>query len=235
MNRPSALGAVVTAAVTAATYLLMHYAVAPRLPVPSSEVPQLNGLTTEQARGQLGPLGLLLSIDGERPDEKAPPGTLVAQQPLAGSHLRRGSEVHAFLARAVTAATVPQLAGMTVAAAHEALEKAHLRPGNTTQASDEKVPAGSVVSSAPAAGASASPGAAVDLVVSSGPQASTVPSVIGKRLSKAKELLEQAGFAAGNTRYGSHDDYESGTVIKQTPAAGTSAPKGTKVDLTVND
>ena len=99
---------------TTATYLGMHFVVLPRLPVHAVDVPSLSGLTPEQARGLLEPRGLLLILDEERPDERAAPGTLIDQRPLAGSRLRRGEDVHAAVAEAVR---VPKVVGMTVDAA----------------------------------------------------------------------------------------------------------------------
>jgi len=36
-------------------------------------------------------------------------------------------------------------------------------------------------------------------------------------------------------KYGSNDDFDTGVVIKQDPAANAPATPGSKVDLTVND
>ena len=48
-------------------------------------------------------------------------------------------------------------------------------------------------------------------------------------------FIEKAGFAVGSTRYGSHDDYDSGVVISQNPVAGAQATPGVKIDLVIND
>src|SRR4051812_11870247 len=87
-------------AATALTYVVMHFFVAPRLPVNAVEVPPIAGLSPEQARGLLEPRGLLLVLDSEKVDERVAPGTLCEQTPLGGSRLRRGDLVHASLARA---------------------------------------------------------------------------------------------------------------------------------------
>jgi serine/threonine-protein kinase len=79
------------------------------------------------------------------------------------------------------------------------------------------------------------PDDSVDLVLSAGPGTASVPKVIGKRLSTAKDLLTKAGFAVGSTKYGSNDDYEQGIVIGQNPSAGSQASPGVKVDLVIND
>ena len=225
----------VSALVSAGMYLIMDVWVAPALPITTVDVPPLGGLSPEQARGLLEPRGLLLVLDGERPDEKVPPGTIADQRPLGGSRLRKGDAVHADIARAGESAHVPKLAGMTVDAAREALKTAHLRSGRVVEAASDQIAHGLVVTSAPEAGTEAKPDAVVDLTISSGPSTLAVPSVVGKSRGTAKTLLEKAGFAVGNTRYGSNDDYDQGVVIGQNPPAGTQASPGVKIDLTIND
>lgn len=232
MGRTAALTILLSVAFTTATYLGMHFVVQPRLPVHAVDVPSLSGLTPDQARGLLEPRGLLLILDEERPDERAAPGTLVDQRPLAGSRLRRGEDVHAAVAKAVR---VPKVVGMTLDAARDALDQVKMKPGALSEVSSATAPKGQILTQAPVAGAESRPDGTVDLQVSSGPAAQAVPSVIGKSRSGAKDVLEKAGFTVGSMRVGSSDDYDTGVVIRQQPPANTQAPPGTKVDLTIND
>jgi serine/threonine-protein kinase len=232
MGRSAALTIVLAVGFTTATYLGMHFVVLPRLPVHAVDVPSLSGLTPDQARGLLEPRGLLLILDEERPDERAAPGTLIDQRPLAGSRLRRGEDVHAAVAKAVR---MPKLVGLTVDAARDALDGLKLRPGAVTEVSSATLPKGQVVAQNPVPGSEGRPDGTVDLQVSSGPAATAVPSVVGKSKSTAKDVLEKAGFAIGSTHMGSNDDYDSGIVIRQNPAANTQAAPGTKIYLTIND
>lgn len=228
-----------SAVVSVIMFLVMHYFVAPRLPVNAVEVPPLVGLSPEQARGLLEPRGLLLVIDGERPtpsmERGVPPGTLVEQRPLGGSRLRHGDEVHAQLARAVQAAKVPAVMGMQPDAARVALGDAKLKISKTSEAPSDSLPRGTVIGTQPPAGSELKPDESVELLVSAGPATAAVPKVIGKRLSTAKDVLTKAGFAVGSTRYGSNDDFEQGIVISQNPPAGAQASPGVKVDLVIND
>jgi serine/threonine-protein kinase len=91
------------------------------------------------------------------------------------------------------------------------------------------------MASTPAAGLDAKPDSNVDVHVSSGPAAQTVPGVVGKSRASAKALLEKAGFTVGTLKYGNNDDYDSGTVIKQDPPANAQAVPGSKIDLVIND
>jgi serine/threonine-protein kinase len=221
--------------VTAATYLAMHFIVAPKLPVAGVDVPPLAGLTAEQARGLLEPRGLLLILDEERPDEHAAPGTLIDQHPLPGSRLRRGEDVHAAVARPTGVVKVPKLAGLTVDAARETLTEAKLKLGSVTEVASATVAKGQIIASTPAAGVDAKIDVAIDVNVSSGPAAQVVPGVIGKSRASAKALLEKAGFTVGTLKYGNNDDFDSGMVIKQDPPANAQAAPGSKINLIIND
>jgi serine/threonine-protein kinase len=235
MNGQTLGGIFVSAVVSAGAYLAMHFLVAPHLPVSSVEVPPIAGLSPEQAREVLEPRGLLLVLDGEQATDRVERGLLVEQRPLGGSRLRRGDEIHAFVARTGETVTVPPLSGLTVDAARDLLGRSRLKVGATAEAPSPTVPWGLVADSNPARGTQVKSDATVDLTVSSGPASQPVPPVVGKRLSTAKQLLEKAGFAVGATRYGSNDDYDQGVVIGQSPRAGEAAPPGGKIDLTIND
>jgi len=70
--------------------------------------------------------------------------------------------------------------------------------------------------------------------VSKGAETVTVPAVVGKYLSKAKDLLTQAGLTPGKIRYTTNDDRSPGVVLGQDPAANKPLSKGSAVDLVVN-
>jgi serine/threonine-protein kinase len=220
---------------TALTYVGMHFLVAPRLPVNAVEMPPIVGLSPEQARGLLEPRGLLLVLDAEKVDERVPPGSLCEQSPLGGSRLRRGDLVHAWLARAGGPHLVPKVVGLTADAARDLITGAKLKVGRITDGPSDTVPRGLVAAASPQPDAEVKADTAIDLTLSLGPSTKEVPKVIGKRLTSAKQLLEQAGFSVGGTKYGSNDDYEQGIVIGQNPAAGSQASPGVKIDLTIND
>ena len=80
---------------------------------------------------------------------------------------------------AVASVIVPNVEGVTLAAAQAALTAAQLKPGNVLYLYDETVPAGLVLSQQPLGGASVAKNTAVDLIVSQGPAPVSVPSVVG--------------------------------------------------------
>jgi eukaryotic-like serine/threonine-protein kinase len=229
--------AVISLVVTAGTYVAMQQYVGPSLGGPLIDVPQLVGLLPEQARGLTEPVGLALVIDGQKePDsDRVATDTVFEQRPLHGSRLRRGAEVHATLALAVSKVAVPVLAGQLLPAAQKALSDAGLKPGAVTEIVNPQVAPGSVIGSDPPAGTQLRRGEVVSLQVSKGTETVAVPSLRGRSQGSARAALEALGLVLGDVRRGSDDNAADGAVLRQDPAPGTPLAKGQKVSITVND
>jgi beta-lactam-binding protein with PASTA domain len=130
---------------------------------------------------------------------------------------------------------VPDVVGMTEADANAAITGVGLVAAKT-EASDDTVPAGSVVSQDPASGTEVADGSTVNIVVSTGPDAPTtvpVPDVTGKSAADAQAELEAAGFTVV-TEEQSSMDVEAGLVIETNPSAGTEVAAGTEVKMVVS-
>jgi len=199
------------------------------------EVPSINGVSVEQARDLLRARDLLLTLQAERPDPAIGAGKIAGQVPLAGSRTPRGAAIQAFVSTGASAVAVPTLTGARPDDAVEQLRNRKLSPGRRREEASETVGAGLVIGTDPPAGRSVSPDAEVTLIVSSGSAKKPIPKVLGFRLSKAKKLLEEAGFKVGTTRTGSSDYYDEEVVIKQDPADSTLAAPGSAVNLVVNE
>jgi len=63
----------------------------------------------------------------------------------------------------------------------------------------------------------------------------SVPKVEGQDLKSATSKIEQSGFKLGSVNKIFTGASESGTVVSQTPAAATTLPKGSVVDLTIEE
>nr|BFE80515.1 hypothetical protein GCM10020093_031160 [Planobispora longispora] len=96
-----------------------------------------------------------------------------------------------------------------------------------------EAPAGTVLAVTPPAGTRLAPGAAVALTVAV-PVQVTVPDVRGRTPAAAELLLRGARLSAADPPYAQEESpATTGTVIRQEPAAGASAPAGASVALTL--
>ncbi|MEZ0163212.1 Stk1 family PASTA domain-containing Ser/Thr kinase [Kineococcus sp. LSe6-4] len=127
---------------------------------------------------------------------------------------------------------VPDLVGASQDSAEQQITDLGLTP-NVTQAADDTVDEGDVISTDPEAGTQVAVGGTVNVVVSSGPEAVQVPNVRGRSQEEARQALRQAGFEVGNVN--TVDDASVGRdqVVSTDPAIGSSVPRGATVSIDV--
>jgi eukaryotic-like serine/threonine-protein kinase len=200
----------------------------------SVDVPSLIGAGVDTARSALDQTGLLLVVVEDREDTGAPPGQVIAQRPLAGSKLHTGEPVNVTVSRPPTMVKVPNVVGQLIGEAKARLEKVRLVISHTVEQPHASLGVGMVITQSVPEGAEVRAGSGLELRVSKGADTIPVPAVTGKSLSRAKDLLTQAGLVAGQVRYGSNDDRSPGIVLEQKPAANTAVAKGAAIDLVVN-
>ena len=132
--------------------------------------------------------------------------------------------------------SVPNVVGLTQAAAQAAITAAGLAVGAITTANSSTVPQGAVISQNPASGASVAAGSAVAIVVSLGPAPVTVavPNVVGLTQAAAQSAIVGAGLTVGAITSANSATVPSGSVISQSPIGGASVVTGSAVAIVVS-
>jgi serine/threonine-protein kinase len=186
-------------------------------------VPAVVGMTREKAQSTV--LAAKLLFEAAEALSKAPPGTVLAQDPRAGAEVPRATVVQTTIARVEL--VVPAVIGLQTAVARQRMARFKI---------DEAVeegnrPAGEIVRQDPQAGERRPPGAIVRIVASDGSLVE-VPAVTGQKVDVARHRLEVAGlgFATSLQDNGAEPD----TVLEQTPAANTVVKRGSNVTLAVS-
>jgi eukaryotic-like serine/threonine-protein kinase len=192
-------------------------------------VPQVVGTDRATAVSILSRDGFGTTAQGRT--SSRPKGEVLAQDPAAGTRIKKGSTVALTVSDGPAQTTVPVVEGLTAKSAEARLKKAGLSATATPQESDS-VDKGKVISASPAAGQQVDRGSTVDLVVSSGPASVAVPPVTDQTFADAKSALVLAGFTVARKDQESTDK-PADTVLAQDPAGGGKAPKGSTVTLTV--
>ena len=133
-------------------------------------VPNVVGFTQAAATNAITGAGLVVGTVTQQSHASVPAGNVISQNPVGGTVVAGGSAVDLVVSTGPPSnVTVPNVVGQTQAAATTAINNAGLVVGAITQQTSLTVPAGSVISQNPAAGASVPSGSAVALVVSLGP------------------------------------------------------------------
>jgi beta-lactam-binding protein with PASTA domain len=130
---------------------------------------------------------------------------------------------------------IPNLVGKTQTDAEFEILDLEYSVGTVSQVFSDTIPAGQVISQYPPAGAITVPGASIDLVVSSGLADVPVPYVIGMQESQAEATIIYGKLQLCTVTYQASTTVPAGSVISQSPAAGTQVPQQSCVDLIVSN
>ena len=195
-------------------------------------VPDVAGQSQQDAEATLAQDDLSLT-EQLAFDEEVPKGQAITSNPPTGTELSKGSEVTIIISKGPERYEVPDLDGKTTAEATSALKAEHLVVGTTTEAYDDEVPKGEVISTTPTTGTELKRDATVSLVISKGPEPITVPSVTGKTADTATSTIEDAGLKVTKAEEAYSTSVPKGSVISQTPSTGTLLP-GETVTITLS-
>ena len=147
----------------------------PNEPETEVTVPNFVGRLIEDATREADDLGITL-VQTPDPESDQPAGTILSQDPLAETAVLAGSEVAVTVAAGLTQIPTPDLRNKTEAQAVTDLVAAGLRPGVRTEAFDPTVAPGLIISQNPAPGVIVARDAAIDYVISTGPEPTPSPT-----------------------------------------------------------
>ena len=194
------------------------------------QVPNVIGMTEDQAREAIGDAGLTVDAPDFRPDDdEDTKDKVIEQDPNGDQYVDPGESVHLTISSGLPMVEVPFIVGSTQAEARNQLRTAKLDPQFVSKESD--LPQGQVLSTDPPAGEPVAQGSVVTVTISKGPV--EVPDVRGLNRSDAIKQLVDLGF-----QYDIRGDESSteprGTVTDQLPPPGQPQPQGTTITLFVS-
>lgn len=176
---------------------------------------------------------LLKLQEAEEYNSTYPAGTIIRQNPKAGRTVKEGQKITLTVSLGTQYVTIPETKNMVAEDAEQTLKDMGL---NVLQKpmQDNTVANGAVIYTSPAAGETVEGDSTVILYVSRAVINNTnyVPSVTGKTLEDAKNDLKVLNFSVRTIEQASTEP--AGTVLSQSPAAGTEAKVTTIVTLVVS-
>ena len=141
------------------------------------------------------------------------------------------------LSRTPATIAIPDVAGQTVAEAKETLKKANFEVGEEKSEASEKVEEGRIIRTDPDAGTGRKEGTKINLVVSSGKQSFQLSNYIGRKSTDVIAELKQKKVPENLIKIEEEESSESeeGTVLRQSPSAGTTydLSKASTITLTI--
>ena len=193
-------------------------------------VPDVTGQTLAVAKQKLEDKRLRVDI-AEMYDSNVPAGQVVKQDPEGGSKVKEERLVTIYVSKGGEEVSMLELKGMQKSTAETKLSSVGLKLGVVTEEYSSQ-PIGQVIGQDPRAGTKISKGQVVDLVISKGerPRKVAVPSLVGGAEASAKEAIKNRGLTVGSVTK-EESSQAAGTVVRQSPAAGSEVEEGTSVDL----
>ena len=203
----------------------------------TSTVPDLTDMRQGEALNQIGPFEGAIE---EEASETVEAGVVVRTDPAAGITLEHGKTIVIFVSTGPAPRALPELAGLTVAAATGALEELGLVIIVSDPAFDEVVLPDVIISwTVPAAptltaGATVTKGTTVQVIPSAGPAPRVVPDLSNLTIADATAALQALGLAYAQVADEFSNTVPVGAVIRQDLPPGSEAARGATVTVAVS-
>jgi len=200
---------------------------------PSYDVPDLSGMTLEQAASEVDDEKFEIVQTRLEFDESVPKGHIKDQSPLARDALKEGGTIRVVVSNGPRPREVPDLANLTAAEATAALAERQLQYAEGPAVYSDTVEKGRVVSWQPTD--TAARDSVVTVVLSKGKEPKEIPreSLADRAVDAVTNFLKNLGFNVGREEAFS-DEVEKGQVISTSPAPGTAVQPGDEVKIIVS-
>ena len=197
------------------------------------KVPNIEGMTIEQAKTELSKLGLKL-VEGGTEESDKPAGTIISVYPKVGTAVKASTEVRVIVSGGQTSIKMPDLTESTLEDAKALLEDSGLTNYEVVEKYSNSIKAGEVIGTDPDAGEEVSDETKITIYVSKGPEVKyvTVEDVRGMSENRAKSTLEAAGLTIADVQTVEvKDDSSVNVVVKQSIEPGKSVQEGTSITI----
>lgn len=198
-----------------------------------TDVPDITDLSPQDAAAELEKAGLKLDDDIRREhSDTVPEGTIISQQPAAGSQLSKGSKVSVVVSQGREKIQVPSLTGMNAGQAESLLASLGLK--STTVQVDSLKPADEVLAVA-GEGSEVDRGTTIELRVSNG-MLMRMPKLVRQTREQAEATLRSQGWT-GTLKNGhpvdTPDLNDHGLIAGHRPPEGAEIRKDSDITIDI--
>lgn len=199
-------------------------------------VPDVRGLPLAAAEERCEESGLVCRVSANRFSDEVPEGSVMEQHPGADEQLKAGRTILVVLSSGHRMETVPDLRNMTIRQAELTLESTGLLKGRVLRIFSPEAGENTVLATGPPAGSEAPHGSSVDflLVMRGEPRRFLMPDLTGKDLTFVRDRLSRLGFDVTRIVTRRDEGRFPGTILGQTPEAGSLIRQGGTIELVVS-
>ena len=191
------------------------------------EVPNLAGLTIEEAIALLKSKNLKIGRVNEVFSDELEAGLLIDGNPSSGSPVRKDSTIDLIVSKGLEQVELSNFQGKTSDQAQSELTAAGLIVSSKYEYSDS-IPIGTVISQTPSDVSTVGKGEKIELVISKGPSKIFIPNVYSLSKLAATKILEDLGFKV-EFKYIA----KKKSVTNVSPKTGTAVTPGSTVTITL--
>ncbi|MFR5313061.1 MAG: Stk1 family PASTA domain-containing Ser/Thr kinase [Clostridia bacterium] len=203
---------------------------------PEVELPNLVGMSKEEAQKEAENLKLKIEIKEEEFNKEVPEGFIISQDPkyIEKYNVKEGSTITVVVSKGQEKTKVPNVKGKSQEEALQLLEAANLK-AEIIEETSKTVKEGYVISQETEPDEEVFAGDTVKIHISKGTgiKQVNVVSVIGQSEANAKTTLTGLGLKV-NVAYEEDTSKADGIVLKQSLEGGKTVNEGTTITITVN-
>ena len=203
-----------------------------------SPLPEITGLTQEEAAAALAEVGLFFQVGEQRRDENIPIGTVISwtvgEQPslVAGAEVVKGTAISAVVSAGPPLRDILDYTGQVYADLKPQLEAAGLVVELAGEEFSSTYPIGAIIAQSVAPGDQIERGSTIRFALSKGPDLVTMPAVFGLDLATVATTLDAAGLVVGVTSGNvAAGKVATASVGGQPAVPGQALPRSTPIDL----
>ena len=198
-----------------------------------TEVPNVVGLTREEAEQKVKDAKLIFEVESEEYNAEVEENHVISQDPK-NINVKEGNTVKVVISKGTEKTKVPNVKGKEKEEAIQLIENAKLK-AEVIEETSKTVKEGYVISQETNPDTEVNAGDTVKIHVSTGTgiKQVTMIDVRGKTEADAKKALEDMGLVV-NIGYSEDSSKDNGIVLKQTVEVGSVIDEGTTVTITVN-
>lgn len=195
-------------------------------------IPSVIGKSEKEAINILESKGFEVVIADTSYGNEVEYGKIFMQRPEAGKIVKSGRTIYLFISGGDKTVLVPSLKGKSIIDSKFALERVGLKLGKVEYL-QSTYPKDMVFDQQFVEGTKLKKGSAVNIFVSAGNLFGTitVPDLIGKSFTEAKQILADSSLQVGKINYLISNTLLPNTVLDQYPVYGNKLNPGDKVDL----
>ncbi len=200
------------------------------------ELPDVIEMTLDQAQNVLQKEGFNVIVKDSLFDANHPLGTVIEQNPYPYATVKEGRRVYLTISIGEKPIIMPKLIGSSPRDAALTIKSYNLIMGSKSYMPSDIYLEGTVIGQSYPQGQQIKPNTRINITISLGKlkEEKTVPSLVGKSLYEAKQILKMNKIKIGEITYEERDKILPETVLQQSFDAGKKVEPGDLIDLVVS-